>query len=92
VKSACAGTCPASPSAIIASVRVITIDPEIMSGTPVFCGTRVPIAYLFEYLGENRLPDFLLDYPGVSREQVDELIRQVPLIIERLPQAQSVAS
>jgi uncharacterized protein (DUF433 family) len=49
---------------------VINIDKEIMSGTPVFTGTRVPIKYLFDYLesGET-LDDFLENFPSVKRWQ-----------------------
>lgn len=49
---------------------LITCDAEIMSGTPVFKNTRVPIKNLIDYLetGES-LDDFLEDFPSVSREQ-----------------------
>lgn len=51
--------------------KVINIDPEILGGTPVFNGTRVPIKNLFDYLetGEN-IDGFLDDFEGVKREQV----------------------
>ena len=43
------------------------IDPEIMSGTPVFVGTRVAVATLFDYLEEGQpLSEFLEDFPTVS--------------------------
>lgn len=49
---------------------VIHSDPEIMSGTPVFVGTRVPAKTLFDYLeGGHNLDEFLDDFPSVSREQ-----------------------
>ena len=46
----------------------INIDQEILSGTPVFSGTRVPIKNLFDYIegGEN-LTEFLDDFPSVSK-------------------------
>ena len=49
--------------------QLITIDPDIHSGTPVFAGTRVPIKTLFDHLeaGES-LESFLNDFPSVSRE------------------------
>jgi uncharacterized protein (DUF433 family) len=48
---------------------VISRDPEIMSGTPVFAGTRVPIQNLFDYLeGGHTLQDFLEDFESVTRE------------------------
>jgi uncharacterized protein (DUF433 family) len=47
----------------------ISIDPEIMSGTPVFAGTRVPIQNLFDYIeGGDDLSDFLEDFPSVSKD------------------------
>jgi uncharacterized protein (DUF433 family) len=53
---------------------LITIDPDILGGTPVFKGTRVPIRTLFEYLENNySLEEFLECFPSVSRQ----LARQV---------------
>lgn len=47
----------------------INIDPEILSGTPVFAGTRVPIQNLFDYIeGREDLSEFLDDFPSVSKE------------------------
>ena len=47
----------------------IEVDPEIMSGTPVFRGTRVPVESLFEYLEDNlSLDEFLDCFPTVRRE------------------------
>ncbi len=49
--------------------QLITIDPEIHSGTPVFTGTRVPIKTLFDHLeAGDALEVFLDDFPSVSRE------------------------
>jgi len=55
----------------ITTVReVVHSDPEIVSGTPVFVGTRVPVANLFDYLAEGDSLDVFLDqFPSVSREQ-----------------------
>jgi len=51
------------------SESVIMQDPEIYSGEPVFCGTRVPFQTLLDYLeGGETLDEFLEQYPGVSRE------------------------
>lgn len=48
----------------------ITIDPEIMSGVPVFTGTRVPVSALLENLEAGvSLDEFLENFPTVSREQ-----------------------
>ena len=49
--------------------QAISRDPDVMHGTPVFRGTRVPVQMLFEYLeGGETLEDFLEDFPTVSRE------------------------
>ena len=46
----------------------VTVDPEIMGGTPVFAGTRVPVRILFEHLeAGDSLDVFLEDFPSVSR-------------------------
>lgn len=56
------------------STDLITIDAEILGGTPVFQGTRVPVKTLFEYLeNDYSLEEFLECFPSVSRE----LARQV---------------
>ncbi len=50
---------------------VIVVDQEIMSGTPVFAGTRVPAQTLIEYLeAGSSIDDFLDGFPTVSRDQV----------------------
>ena len=47
----------------------VTTDPEIMSGAPVFTGTRVPIQTLFDYLMDGcSLSDFLDNFPTVSQD------------------------
>jgi len=54
---------------------VIEVDPEKMSGTPVFRGTRVPIQNFFDYLeGGEGLEVFLDDFPTVEREQALALL------------------
>ncbi|HRE10152.1 MAG TPA: DUF433 domain-containing protein [Ignavibacteria bacterium] len=55
--------------------KIINIDPEILSGTPVFSGTRVPVKNLFDYIetGEN-IDEFLKDFPSVKREQAISLL------------------
>jgi uncharacterized protein (DUF433 family) len=51
--------------------ELITRDPEIMSGTPVFKGTRVPVKSLIDWLkGGHTTDDFLDSFPSVEREQV----------------------
>lgn len=47
----------------------VSIDPEVMSGTPVFAGTRVPVQSLFDYIeGGEDLLEFLDDFPSVTKE------------------------
>ncbi len=48
---------------------LITVDPDILGGTPVFKGTRVPVRSLFDYLESNcTLDEFLECFPTVKRE------------------------
>ncbi|WP_013321207.1 DUF433 domain-containing protein [Gloeothece verrucosa] len=56
---------------------IISRSPEIMSGTPVFTGTRVPVQTLLDYLkaGES-IDDFLDGFPTVTREQVIALLEE----------------
>jgi uncharacterized protein (DUF433 family) len=49
---------------------VVHSDPEILGGTPVFVGTRVPVQSLFDYLeGGDTLDEFLRQFPSVTRSQ-----------------------
>ncbi len=66
---------------------VINRDPEVMGGTPVFCGPRVPVATLLDYLeAGDTIDDFLEGFPSVTREQVvafleeakDRLLEPIP--------------
>ena len=57
---------------------VITINPEILGGTPVFKGTRVPIETLFDHLESGITIDaFLDDFPSVTKEQVIQVLELV---------------
>jgi uncharacterized protein (DUF433 family) len=50
---------------------IVTSSPDILSGTPVFAGTRVPVQALIDYLeGGETIDDFLRGFPTVKREQV----------------------
>ncbi len=56
---------------------IVVIDPEIMSGTPCFAGTRVPVRNLLDYIeGGDSLDVFLRQFPSVSREQAVEFLEQ----------------
>lgn len=55
--------------------NVIEVNPEKLSGTPVFAGTRVPIQNLFDYIeGGDTLEDFLEGFPPVTREQAIDVL------------------
>ena len=54
----------------------VTIDKDIVGGTPVFKGTRVTVKTLFDYLEESSLEEFLLGHPSVSRRQAEAVIEQ----------------
>lgn len=57
--------------------QIVHSDPEIVSGTPVFVGTRVPVQALLDYLeGGETLDEFLDDFPSVSREQAVAFIAE----------------
>jgi uncharacterized protein (DUF433 family) len=54
----------------------INIDKEILGGTPVFSGTRVPIQSLFDHLEKGiSVDDFLEDFPSVSKEKVIQILQ-----------------
>lgn len=54
------------------------VDPNIMGGTPVFRGTRVPVQTLVDYLqAGDSITDFLKGFPTVSREQVLVVLEEV---------------
>ena len=60
----------------IAMDNVITCDDEILSGTPVFKSTRVPIKNLIDYLeAGDSLDEFLDDFPSVSRDQAIQTLK-----------------
>ena len=64
--------------------KLINKDPEILDGTPVFSGTRVPIRILIEYLeAGDRLDDFLESYPTVSRNRAIEVLKRAKAVLTR---------
>ena len=55
---------------MLAESQVWRSDPEVLGGTPVFAGTRVPVRSLFDYLeGGESLEEFLRQFPSVRRDQ-----------------------
>jgi uncharacterized protein (DUF433 family) len=61
----------------IVNKQVISVSPEILGGTPVFTGTRVPVQTFLEYIkaGES-IDSFLEGFPSVKREQLIALLEQ----------------
>ena len=56
---------------------VISCNPDVMGGTPVFSGTRVPVQTLLDYLGAgDSIDDFLAGFPSVTREQIISFLEQ----------------
>lgn len=63
--------------------KVINIDPDILGGTPVFFGTRVPIKNLFDYLETgDSIEVFLQDFESVRKEQVIKVLEMSQRLIE----------
>jgi uncharacterized protein (DUF433 family) len=57
------------------SGNLVTCDPEVLGGIPVFNGTRVPVQTFLDYVGDGETLDtFLDDFPSFERRQVEELI------------------
>ncbi len=68
---------------------IVVCDPEIMSGTPVFAGTRVPVRSLLDHLeAGDGLDVFLTDFPSVSRKQAIAFLEESSdAMLEKIPQA-----
>ena len=72
---------------------IITISPDVQSGTPVFANTRVPVKNLFDYLrGGDTIEEFLHDFPSVKREQVSGLLEIVESLITLTPHEKKAAA
>ncbi len=62
--------------------ELIDRNPDILGGTPVFSGTRVPVRILMEHLeAGDRLDEFLEDYPTVSRDQAIALLERAKAML-----------
>jgi len=60
----------------------VTSSPDVLGGTPVFAGTRVPVQTLVEYLeGGETIDDFLEGFPTVRREQVIAFLEQATALV-----------
>ena len=76
-------------------VDVINIDPEVLGGTPVFKGTRVPIETLFDHLESGITIDaFLDDFPSVTKDQVIQVLKLVGHLFstDKIKQIYEIAS
>lgn len=57
---------------------VVSVDPEVMHGTPVFRGTRVPVEFLFDFIETgSTVDDFVDEYPTVKKEDVIEFLESM---------------
>lgn len=64
------------------NTRLITVDPNILGGTPVFKETRVPVKTLFEYLEDDyTLEEFLECFPTVTREMAKQVLEESELAL-----------
>ena len=71
-----------TPQQKAALEQVVSVNPQVLGGTPCFAGTRVPIQALLDHLeGDATIEDFLQGFPSVSRSQV---IRFLELAKEQL--------
>lgn len=63
--------------------NIVSSNPEILGGTPVFVGTRVPVAVLFENLADGLTLDEILDaYPTLTREKALAALQQAESLME----------
>lgn len=61
----------------VKAIDLITVDPDILGGTPVFKGTRVPVKTLFDYLeGNYSMEEFLECFPSVTRDMACQLLER----------------
>jgi uncharacterized protein (DUF433 family) len=61
---------------------LITVDPDVLGGTPVFKGTRVPVKTLFEYLENNySLEEFLECFPSVTRDMARRVLERSETVL-----------
>jgi uncharacterized protein (DUF433 family) len=67
----------------VSTEPVVHSDPEILGGTPVFVGTRVPLRNLLDYLeGGQSIDEFLDQFPTVTRQQAVTALRQAEEMLE----------
>jgi uncharacterized protein (DUF433 family) len=73
---------------MITQSHYIISDPDILSGTPVFSGSRVPFSYLMEYLerGSN-IEQFVADYPSITAVQATKALEEASSVVEEFVHA-----
>jgi uncharacterized protein (DUF433 family) len=65
--------------------QVISYDPAVLGGTPVFIGTRVPVRNLIDYIEQGKtINEFIEDFPSVSKEQITAFLEQASASVIRL--------
>ncbi len=73
------------------SSKIVSSDPNVLGGTPVFVGTRVPVGVLFENLADGMSLDEILDaYPTLSREAALSALQEAEASLEREQAAAAV--
>ncbi len=66
----------------MAHTPAITRDPEIQGGTPVFTGSRIPVAVMLDYLADGQpIQNFLAQYPSISREQALRAVEEMKSLL-----------
>jgi uncharacterized protein (DUF433 family) len=73
---------------MITQSHYIISDPEVLSGTPVFTGSRVPFSFLMEYLerGSN-VEQFVRDYPSVTLKQATKALEEASSLVDEFVHA-----
>lgn len=70
---------------IVMKSKIISSSPDVMGGTPVFAGTRVPVQTLLDYIeGGESIDSFLDGFPTVKKEQILAFLREVKGLIREL--------
>ena len=66
------------------TAKIVSSDPEVLGGTPVFVGTRVPVAVLFENLADGMRLDEILDaYPTLTRDAALAALHEAEVTLQR---------
>lgn len=66
------------------TAKIVSSDPEVLGGTPVFAGTRVPVAVLFENLADGMTLDDIIDaYPTLTRAAALAALQEAEASLER---------